>query len=276
MEFIFSPAVYLTVTQGFKSSHVGNDYGWTSKVAGGNGQPIVAAEAGTVTTAVDGYGNTYPRSRIYGHYVIISHGGGWYFLYGHLLKGLAVKSGQKVAKGQVIGYMGNSGYSMGQHLHFELRRGGNSKAYAVDPLDYLMIENKALIVSDSTLFKGRIKYRQTSIGTPVARDTQKDQLEVKISNLNGRYFASVNADRLGYVTPGYYNIFAEQRGGSYTWYEIEKDLWCASGDGWTEFHKKEEPKLYDVNFMGVSTGDKNTLVKIGDELVLHYSVTDSK
>lgn len=276
MEFIFPLAVYLTVTQGFKSSHVGNDYGWTSKVAGGNGQPIIAAEAGTVTTAVDGYGNTYPRSRIYGNYIIVSHSGGWYTLYGHLLKGLAVKSGQKVTKGQVIGYMGNSGYSMGQHLHFELRRGGNSKAYAVDPLDYLMIENKALIVSDSTLFKGRIKYRQTSIGTPVARDTQKDQLEVKISNLNGRYFASVNADRLGYVTQGYYNILAEQMGGSYTWYEIEKDLWCASGDGWTEFHEKEEPKLYDVNFIGVSTGDKTALVTMGDDLVLKYQVKDSK
>lgn len=275
MNFIFPVAKYLTITQGYKSSHVGNDYGWSSSVAGANNQPIIAAEAGTVTTAVDGYGNTYPNSRIYGNYVIVSHGGGWYTLYGHLLKGLAVKKGQTVAKGQVLGYMGNSGYSMGQHLHFELRKGGNSKSYAVDPLNYLAIEDKSLVVSSNTLYPDRIKYRQTSIGTPVARNTLVDQLEVLIENLNARNNASVNADRLGYVTPGFYNVISEQKGGDYTWWEIEPGVWCASGEGWNVFHAKDLPKTYDVAFKSVSTGDKNTLVKLGNDLQLNYTVTEN-
>lgn len=243
MDFIFPVAKYLTITQGYHANHVGNDYGWTSKVAGGNNQPIIAAEAGTVTTAVDGWGNTNgqegrPYKRVYGNYVIVSHGNGWHTLYGHLANGIAVKKGQVVPKGQVLGYMGDTGYSFGQHLHFELRKGGNSKAYAVDPLNYVMLEDRSIIVSSTTDFPDRIKYRQTSIGTPVARNTAVDQIEVLIDNMNGRDNASINADRLGYVTKGIYNIHAEQKGGDYTWYQIEVNpaLWVAYSSAWEKLY----------------------------------------
>lgn len=104
---------------------------------------------------VDGWGNTYPSNRIYGNYVIVKHGGGVYSLYGHLAKGVYVVKGQVVKQGQVLGYMGNTGYSMGQHLHFEYRAGGNSKAYAQDPLKYL--ECPATVkISDSSLYRSQI------------------------------------------------------------------------------------------------------------------------
>lgn len=99
------------------------------------GTRIVASKSGTVTTVEDGYNNTYPYSYIYGNYVKIDHGGGFETVYGHLLKyKIRVRKGSRVIGGQtVIGYEGNSGYSTGCHLHFEVRYNGN----VIDPMRYL-------------------------------------------------------------------------------------------------------------------------------------------
>ena len=58
-----------------------------------------------------------------------------YTLYAHLkYKSVPVKIGQKVTKGQVIGYMGNTGHSFGAHLHFEVRDKNENK---IDPTNYI-------------------------------------------------------------------------------------------------------------------------------------------
>lgn len=83
------------------------------------GTPIYAAAVGTVITSKeDGWNGGY------GSMIIISHGNGTQTLYGHLSK-TAAYSGQKVAKGDLIGYMGSTGKSTGSHLHFEVRGGKN-------------------------------------------------------------------------------------------------------------------------------------------------------
>ena len=73
-------------------------------IGGVLGIPILAAESGRVDYAgwIGGYGNT----------IIVDHGGGMTTLYGHM-HGFAVSAGQTVAIGQVIGYVGNSGFSQG-------------------------------------------------------------------------------------------------------------------------------------------------------------------
>ncbi len=68
----------------------------------------------------------------YGNVVIIDHPGGWKSLYGHLSK-IFVRSGQTVRQGQWIGRSGNTGYSTGPHLHFELIKDGAYK----NPYKYL-------------------------------------------------------------------------------------------------------------------------------------------
>ena len=79
---------------------------------------IVAHSDGTVITAVDGLDNM-PGSNSAGNQVKIDHGDGWYTWYVHMKKGsVTVKKGDRVKRGQVIGYMGNSGDSSGAHLHF--------------------------------------------------------------------------------------------------------------------------------------------------------------
>ncbi len=88
----------------------------------GFGSPIYAARDGVVvntnTTCND---NGYLGSNCggsYGNFILIQHDNGIYTLYGHLRRNVAVYIGQQVSRGQVIGYMGNSGSSTGTHLHF--------------------------------------------------------------------------------------------------------------------------------------------------------------
>ena len=73
--------------------------------------------------------STYGSS--YGNYVVVQHQNGVQTLYAHM-NSRAVKEGDVVSQGQVIGYVGTTGSSTGYHLHFEFRVNGTRK----DALDY--------------------------------------------------------------------------------------------------------------------------------------------
>lgn len=111
---------------------------WNKQHAG-----IDIAASGTVpiVAAADGVVSRSYLSSSYGNVVFISHsiGGQLYTtVYAHMSSRLA-SSGQVVAKGQQIGYMGNTGHSYGQHLHFEVHKGpwNAAKSNAVNPLNYV-------------------------------------------------------------------------------------------------------------------------------------------
>lgn len=92
-------------------------------IAGSAGSEVLAADSGTIAVA------TYSSS--YGNYVTIYHSNGDYTLYAHM-SSLAVTAGQNVTQGDVIGYVGSTGWATGPHLHFEIRVNGST----VDPLSY--------------------------------------------------------------------------------------------------------------------------------------------
>ncbi|MFQ3619409.1 MAG: M23 family metallopeptidase [Spirochaetales bacterium] len=67
----------------------------------------------------------------YGRYIIVTHDGGYQTFYAHL-QSIQVSEGRKVGQGEVIGEMGNTGYSTGPHLHFSVFKNGNP----VDPMQF--------------------------------------------------------------------------------------------------------------------------------------------
>ena len=277
LKFIFPVSIYLTITQGFHLTgkiHRGLDFGWNGAVTGSRSQPIISAEEGVVVTAIDGYGNT-PNNRIYGNYVVVSHGSGMWTVYGHLAKGLAVKKGDRVAKGQMLGHMGNSGYSFGNHLHFELRKGANDRSHVVNPMDYLMLENHNIVVSTQSLYYSQIKYRQTSVGTPVARNPKVNQLEIRIDDLNVRTKPSIYGDSLGFATKGIYNVLDVGKAGDYTWYEIEQDKWVAYSDKWAVYLPKEDTKvdMWQVTFPPLTKGDYDKVIALAKEIGVEDKLT---
>jgi murein DD-endopeptidase MepM/ murein hydrolase activator NlpD len=80
------------------------------------GTPIYATANGTVRLA------TYSDAG-YGNHVIINHGYGYETLYGHMVR-VKARSGQRVTRGEVIGYVGSTGKSTGPHCHYEVHKNG--------------------------------------------------------------------------------------------------------------------------------------------------------
>lgn len=109
-----------------KGYHSGTDF--RAKV----GTPIIASNDGQVVLA---------KNRFYaGGTVIIDHGQGIYTCYYHM-SDFAVKKGQIIAKGEVIGLSGKSGRVTGPHLHFSVRVGG----VQVDPLQFVKLMNENIL-----------------------------------------------------------------------------------------------------------------------------------
>ncbi len=89
------------------------------------GTPIYAAREGTVvgSEGSSNQGGASPEYRKFANYVILEHSDGTMGNYYHLRQGGAVvKIGEKITKGQLIAYSGNTGYSSGPHLHFSVSK----------------------------------------------------------------------------------------------------------------------------------------------------------
>ena len=102
-------------------------------------QPVYASEAGVVVFSGQQTTKTGQLTG-YGNYIIIWHKdkGQLYTLYAHLSSKLADVN-DYVSRGQQIAISGSTGTSTGPHLHFEVRSGGNSSYYRVDPLNYVIV-----------------------------------------------------------------------------------------------------------------------------------------
>jgi murein DD-endopeptidase MepM/ murein hydrolase activator NlpD len=111
------------ISQGYRRGHYALDISNRGRPA------IFAADSGTIIKSSYGWNGGY------GNHIIIDHGNGMQTLYAHL-QNIAVKVGDEIARGQVIGKMGNTGRvygATGIHLHFEVRIGNVKR----NPLAYL-------------------------------------------------------------------------------------------------------------------------------------------
>ena len=105
---------------GNKSFHYGVD------LAAGMNTEIYATKSGTITGATYGEAN--------GYYVTINHGDGYSSIYAHMTN-YVVSVGDSVKQGQLIGYVGTTGWSTGPHLHFEILYSGSN----VNPMNYISL-----------------------------------------------------------------------------------------------------------------------------------------
>lgn len=120
------PGAVFTSPYGYRVHPVTGNYTLHNGVdlAIARGTPIYASKSGYITTAVYNYS--------WGNYVVINHMDGYSTLYGHM-DSYIVTEGQYVEQGQVIGYVGTTGWSTGYHLHFTIFYNGSS----VNPADYI-------------------------------------------------------------------------------------------------------------------------------------------
>lgn len=110
--------------------HTGLDIG----ISGG--EPIYAAKDGTITYVKKNVSAINNCDYGYGNYITIDHGDGKSTLYAHIKYGTIPESivkGDTVSQGEIIGQVGSTGCSTGNHLHYEVKENGN----AVDPAAYL-------------------------------------------------------------------------------------------------------------------------------------------
>jgi len=129
-QFLRAPLHYSRITSGFayarfhpilgkNTPHRAIDY------AAPVGTPIMATADGTVTFAgwsTIGYGN----------FIDVKHNGIYSTQYAHLSRfGKGIKAGAHVQQGQIIGYVGSTGYSTGPHLHYQIKKNG----HLVNPLE---------------------------------------------------------------------------------------------------------------------------------------------
>ena len=114
-KFIWPVPNYKYCSRWYSSGHKGVD------ICAAAGTPIYATASGTVAKA--GY-NKAGAGTGYGYSVVVNHGGGYTSVYAHCLS-LAVHAGQSVKQGQLIGYVGSTGRSSGNHCHFEIRLNGS-------------------------------------------------------------------------------------------------------------------------------------------------------
>lgn len=191
---------------------------------------VVAHSDGTVVGVVSNCNRNTSKTgeRIYGNYIKIKHDNGMYTLYAHLkYESVTVKLNQRVTKGQVLGYMGNTGYSFGAHLHFEVR---NSNNIQIDPTPYvstdLPISVQHMTNNVSNMYK---------VGT-----TYTTQVILKVRSGAGTNYAqksynqlTTNAKANAYSTG--VNVGCLKAGTRVTCQEIRQvgnDIWIRIPSGW--------------------------------------------
>ena len=211
----------LIVTSPYGMRDSGFHYGIDSTLFAnnvGNLGTIVAFADGKVTYIWDKDPDNKTYQQNSGNTVVIDHGNGYTTKYFHLALGVSnyVKVGQTVKKGDAIGYMGNTGASRGNHLHFEILINNSN----VDPLPYMLGE-KVFDMSTKTTVKTY-------------------EVVTTINGYNTADNAAKQQNATVQIAPGTYYVFNKYPDGVNGMYNITKDTTGAAA--WCWVNPKENVK----------------------------------
>ncbi|MFS2025940.1 peptidoglycan DD-metalloendopeptidase family protein [Massilia sp. CT11-137] len=144
--FLKSPVAFNRISSGF-SMRVHPVFGTWKKHEGVD----MAAPMGTpIKASGDGVVEFVGTQNGYGNFVVLKHWSNYSTAYGHMSRfASGLHRGQKVSQGDVIGYVGTTGWATGPHLHYEFRIGGR----ATDPMAMKNLQQQPLTPGEMTRFK---------------------------------------------------------------------------------------------------------------------------
>lgn len=242
--FISSPySNRISPITGDREFHEGVDYS-----ANGKSIPIYALDDGEVL--YEGYDNSTGAIICYIRFPKLDDHVGLYY---HLAN-TVINKGDKVTKDTKIGMMGSTGYSTGNHLHFDwfkysdYNKGFYDREYE-DFNEYIFPEN-------------RIK-----ITAPVERNENINQIRVIVDNLRVRTSSSTNSSVLGFTqNKDIYNDLETYNDGTYIWHRIDKEQWIADNGEWleilpvTDYKKLYESKLSMIESLNKQISTQNDTI----------------
>lgn len=249
--FISSPySNRISPITGEMEFHEGVDYS-----ANGKSIPIYALDDGEVL--YEGYDNSTGAIICYIRFPKLDDHVGLYY---HLAN-TVINKGDKVTKDTKIGMMGSTGYSTGNHLHFDwfkysdYNKGFYDREYE-DFNEYIFPEN-------------RIKV------TPVVeRNENTPQIRVIVDNLRVRTSSSINSSVIGFVqNKGIYNDLEVCKDNNYTWHRIDKEQWIADNGEWlellptTDYKMLYEKSLEEIEQLkNINNNLSSDILKLKDKL----------
>ena len=253
LENIFISSPYsnrISPITGEREFHEGVDYS-----ANGKSIPIYALDDGEVL--YEGYDNSTGAIICYIRFPKLDDHVGLYY---HLAN-TVINKGDKVTKDTKIGMMGSTGYSTGNHLHFDwfkysdYNKGFYDRNYE-DFNEYIFPEN-------------RIKV------TPVVeRNENTPQIRVIVDNLRVRTGHSTNSSVIGFVqNKGIYNDLEVCKDNNYTWHRIDKEQWIADNGEWlellptTDYKMLYEKSLKEIEQLkNINNNLSSNILKLKDKL----------
>lgn len=184
-------------------------------------------------------------------------------VYWHLAS-TCIDKGNKVVAGQKIGVRGNTGYSFGTHLHFQVlkvKKGAEvpnqhypyksspwtKKANGIDPIPLFRLHD-----GQDWKYKGNwyqdIKKDSGLDKLIVERDTSKHQVQVTADNLRARKTASETGTIIDYCPIGLFNVYEVKKDTQYAWYRIGDNVWIAFSTKWAEDYPAEKVDEYKEKY----------------------------
>jgi len=242
--FISSPySNRISPITGDREFHEGVDYS-----ANGKSIPIYALDDGEVL--YEGYDNSTGAIICYIRFPKLDDHVGLYY---HLAN-TVINKGNKVTKDTKIGMMGSTGYSTGNHLHFDWFKYSD---YNKDFYDREYEDFNEYIFPEN-----RIKV------TPVAeRNENTPQIRVIVDNLRVRTSSSTNSSVLGFTqNKDIYNDLETYNDGTYIWHRIDKEQWIADNGEWleilpvTDYKKLYESKLSMIESLNKQISTQNDMI----------------
>lgn len=181
-----SKAEYCTADYGTREPSYSTHHGMDFINDAGHACDVIAVADGEVVYVQDGVPGYDDEVYTAGNFVRIKHESGVYSRYLHLVNGsVKVKVGQKVKAGAVLGTEGNTGYSMGTHLHFDINDGNDY----VDPLPYLLGEKSFYKETTKITVGDKVKVKSGAVfsdGTKPFDEVYSTVYDVQLISRDGK------------------------------------------------------------------------------------------